>query len=74
MLAALFVTLVGLNWLAHKLKEEPMHKKSKEAKSKTRVVKCCLTKLAKPSAYVFDVVWAVGASAVATMVSPTSIH
>ncbi len=51
-----------------------MHKESKESKSKTCVVKRCLTSLAKPTAYIFDVVWAIGASAVAAMVSPLPIH
>ena len=74
MLAALFVILASLNGLAHKLKEVPMHEKSEEAKSKTCVVKRCLTKLAKPTAYIFDVVWAIGAGAVAATVSPLSIH
>lgn len=51
-----------------------MHKKSEESKSKTCVVKRCLTYLAKPSAYIFEVMWAIGASVVATMVSPLPIH
>ena len=73
-LVALFVIMVSLNWLSHKLKEVPMYKKSEETKSKTCVVKCCLTVLAKPTAYIFDVVWAIGAGVVAAVVSPSSIH
>ena len=73
-LTALFVTLVGLNGLAHKLKEVPMYEKSEDSKCKTRKVKRCLTNLAKPTAYFFDVVWAIGAGALAGTASPLSIH
>ncbi len=51
-----------------------MHKKSEEAKSKTCVVKRRLTNLAKPTAHIFDVVWAIGAGAVAATVTPLLIH
>ncbi|WP_293947642.1 hypothetical protein [Sneathiella sp.] len=53
---------------------ENQRKKSKKSRSKTCTVKHRLTTLAKPLAYIFDIVWAIGASVVAVMASPLLIH
>ena len=53
---------------------ENQRKQSKNSKSKTCTVKCRFTTLVKPIAYIFDTVWAIGASVVAAMASPLLIH
>lgn len=75
-LVAYSVTLFALNWVGHKLKEATMNKceKSKKSKSKTRTVKRLILNLAKPTTYFFEIVVAIGASAVATMASPLPTH
>ena len=76
-LIALLAPLSGLYWVASKLKEVPMkkqHEKSENSKSMICMVKRRITKLAKPTAYIFETIWAIGAGMVAAMVSPLPIH
>lgn len=50
------------------------HEKSENSKSMICMVKRRITKLAKPTAYIFETIWAIGAGMVAAMVSPLPIH
>ncbi|WP_019647103.1 hypothetical protein [Novispirillum itersonii] len=49
-------------------------KKSEKSKSKTCTMKRLLINLAKPTAYFFDILVAIGASAMVTMATPLLIH
>jgi hypothetical protein len=76
-LVAFLATCGLINWWGHKLKEVAMNnqrEKSRKSRSETCTVKRRITKLAKPVACIFDVVWAAGAGTVAAIVSPTLIH
>lgn len=47
-----------------------MNKKVKKLNSDTCKAKRCITKLVKPASYLLKVLWAAGASMIATVASP----
>jgi hypothetical protein len=70
-LTTFFVTLSVIRMIGHNFKEVAMNtksEKSKNSKSSTSIVKRCFNYLTVY--HIFDTVWAVGVSVMATVVSP----
>lgn len=71
-IAFLFLTLI--RWIGQTLLEVPMWHEKIGLNTNNRTVKRLILAAIKPTAYLLETFWAVGASVVATMVTPPSTH